>query len=238
MRQTWVNIVTAAFVAGLLMLAADACGNGKSRQHNHLSGSHRARSVVSDLPAQVLSLHYLNDGDGDPAGDGDEDADSKRDNDNDPSADRGNANNNQLYIDRDDRGELVFGPAADPADKTKITELVRRYYAAAADGDGISACTMLVPGQARRVPADAGLLAFFLRGSKSCSIALTRLFRHFHTSLIAPVVVTAVQLNGNRALALLGSTTMHASYITMRRSHGVWRIELPLAGSPLANTPS
>ncbi len=61
---------------------------------------------------------------------------------------------------------------------------------------------------------------------------MTLLFRHFHHSLQSPIAVTGVRTFADETHALLGSRTMPASTIAVRREGGAWKIG-KLLGSPL-----
>jgi hypothetical protein len=170
------------------------------------------------------SNRYLNDGDHDPIGD--EDGDNNADNDNDVSLDyKPVTNEGGNYHDADDSMTLAYGHAAGPVDTRAVAALVKRYYAAAAAGDGKGACSMLLPSLAKAAPEDYGEFGpQYLRGGKTCEAVLSLLFEHFHNTLTAPVGVTGVRVEGNQAHALVGSATMSASYITLQRERGVWAL--------------
>lgn len=178
------------------------------------------------------SNRYLNDGDHDPIGD--EDGDNSSDTDNDAPRDyQPVINESGRYHDADDSMTLAYGHAAGPADTRAVVALVKRYYAAAAAGDGKSACSMILPSLVKAVPEDYGKLGpQYLHGGKTCEAVLSLLFEHFHSKLAAPIGVTGVRIEGKQAYALLGSATMSASYITVQREHGAWTIN-QLLGSTL-----
>jgi hypothetical protein len=144
--------------------------------------------------------------------------------------------------DRDNRGETggydsdddsipYFGRPAGVSDRSAITALVRRYYAAAASEDGAEACTLLyfilaesTPEQYGRAPGPR-----YLQGADTCQAVLSRVFAHFHAQLTEPPHVTAVRVSGDRGDALLAWTTLRAGFIEVRREGRAWKIDRVLA---------
>jgi hypothetical protein len=143
----------------------------------------------------------------------------------DADQDIGGTRENRGYRDTDDSRVLLYGHAASPTERARITSIVKRYYAVAASGDGRTACSMLPPSLVRALPQDYGERGLpYLRGAKTCQAVMERLFAHSHSELSAPVAVTGVLVNHNYAYTLLGSPKMRASYITLHRERGVWTI--------------
>jgi hypothetical protein len=64
-----------------------------------------------------------------------------------------------------------------------------------------------------------------LRGGKTCGAIASRQFKHVHRELAGAVGITGVRVSGSEGLALLGSRTMPASEIFVRREGGVWKID-------------
>jgi hypothetical protein len=206
----------------VLLLGAAIVGCG--------AGHRRAGSASRDPRSADAARGYLNDGDGDHPGDSEND--NNHDTDNDPSEDY-KPDENGLYHERDDSGVAAYGAAASAVDERAIANLVRRYYAAAAIEDGAQACTMLVVSLARAIPNEYGHSGpSYLRGHKTCAALTTALFKHTQAQMAGEFVVTGIRVSGGQAFALLGSRTVPASYISLQREHGRWRIS-ELVGSPL-----
>jgi hypothetical protein len=134
-------------------------------------------------------------------------------------------------FDGDDASVRDYGHAAGAADARAITALVTRYYAAAAAGDGASACALTYALVAESLPEEYGQPPgpLYLRGASTCKAVLTIVFEHFHAQLSEPVAVTAVRVDGQRGEALLGFRALPAGVIEVRREHGAWKIDRLLA---------
>jgi hypothetical protein len=193
-------------------------------------GSHNHATTSPDGFGQRGATPFLGDGDFDH---GDGDPDNNSDNDSDIPFDyytRKNESWNRGYFhDRDDTSKLTLGRSADTIDTQAISTVVRRYYSAASRDDGRRACAMLLPSIAASITNYNRTGIPYLRGSKTCQVAMTRLFRHFNLSVPQ---VTGIRLDGAIALALWGSRTMPAGYITLQRWHKTWAITEPVS-SPL-----
>lgn len=168
---------------------------------------------------------------------GDEDRDSgmwddgyrKPDNDEDSRLDHTHSDirdANEGYRDADDLDSLRVGVPASLADAKTIAGVVKRYYAVAVTGNGAKACTMMARSFVRSVPLDYGKFgAPYLHGGKTCADIASREFAHSHRTITAAVYITAVHLeHPDRAYALFGSRTGPASFITVVREGGVWKI--------------
>lgn len=139
------------------------------------------------------------------------------------------------YYDRDDASTRTYGHAAGTADRRAITALVGRYYAAAAAGDGATACSLIYSTFARAIPEDYGHNSAgpaYLRAAKTCPAIMSLLFKHFHGQLAGAFRVTGVRVGDARAFALTGSATGPASLVEVRREQGAWKIDT-LLGNPL-----
>jgi hypothetical protein len=55
-------------------------------------------------------------------------------------------------------------------------------------------------------------------------VVLSAIFKHAHAELSGKVLITAVRVQSDQALVLVGSTTMPAEYVSLRHTHGVWGI--------------
>jgi hypothetical protein len=148
------------------------------------------------------------------------------DEDNDYKGDVGKA-----YYDSDDNRIRYYGHAASAADARAIMALVKRYYAAAAAGDGATVCALTRPIVAETMPENYGQPPGprYLRGASTCAAVLSIVFKHFHDKLTVPVRVTNVRVSGDRADVLLGFKTLQAGEIKMRRERGSWKIDGLLA---------
>jgi hypothetical protein len=146
------------------------------------------------------------------------DSDDDYDNDYEDNAIKG-------YYDSDDSVAESYGHTANVADERTVTALVRRYFAAAAAGDGARACSLVTSTFVRAIPEDYGQAPgpAYARG-KTCPVVASKVFRHLRGKLAGSIKVTDVRVNGNEAHALLGSKTMPASYIALRRERGAWKI--------------
>jgi hypothetical protein len=183
-----------------------------------------------NLPGVPGSLPFIGDSDIDQVGD--TDTDNNNDNDHDRSQDY-KRTPPKSYLDGDDRSILGFGDPAKKGERQAVTQVVKRYFAVAAAANGARACMMLQPRLEMAVVKDYGGAAgpTYLRGAKTCPEVMSRFFRHVHDELTGTIEVTSVRVlggpreEGAKAEALLGSDTLPASYVTLERIKGVWRIE-------------
>jgi hypothetical protein len=151
------------------------------------------------------------------------------------------AERHESYRDGDDGTVLGYGREAGAADGRAVEDLVERYYAAAASGDGATACALTEPAFAMTIavhheeelgsnaPAGAGAL---LRGATTCPTVLSRLFKRLHAELAAPVRVTGVRIEGRYGYALVGSATLPATFVAVGHETGSWQVE-GLLGRPV-----
>jgi hypothetical protein len=144
-----------------------------------------------------------------------------QDKDNDVGAPYDDTNNNSV---------LDYGHAASPSDDKAVTALVKRYYTAAAAGDGASACSMIIPSLAKAVPEDYGRAPgpTYLRGGKSCPAVMSLLFKHSHQQLatyLATLKVVRVRLNGKNGLVVLSFGTLPERQISVDQHGSAWKIE-------------
>ena len=124
---------------------------------------------------------------------------------------------------------LDYGRAASATDKQAVTALVKRYYAAAAAGEGATACSLIQSSLANAVAEDYGQAPgpSYLRGGKTCQAVMSLLFKHDHHQLIAEVRtldMTRVRVKGNIGLAVLGFRAMPEREISVSREGSVWKI--------------
>lgn len=203
----------AALTITLFSVGACACGGTGRHRSDGPSVTASSSTASASSPDHSSTWAYLNDEDGDLGG----------------------ARENRGYRDHDDSNILSFGHTASAADRRTVTAVVRRYYRAAAAGDGRTACALLLPSIASVAALNYGRGAgpSYLRGAETCQAVMVRLFKQSHDELSAPVTVTGVLIRGENAYTLLGSTKMRASYITLLHEHGAWKIDELLGGRVL-----
>lgn len=216
------RLLLASALIATLALGMISCRGKHDRRASGTGASHQSGTAAS-APASP----YLNDGDRDPTSDedGDESNGNKADTDHDYSDDH-RPEDSASYHDYDD-DTASFGSPANEVDTRAVTRLVKRYRHAAARHDGAKACALMYPplteelteGYEQSGPS-------YVRGLKSCRAILTALFKHtLRRHLVATFVVTQVRVDQNRAVALLGSRTMPASYLRAHRERGVWTVD-------------
>jgi hypothetical protein len=130
-------------------------------------------------------------------------------------------NNNNRY-DSDDN----FGHEASTTDKLAVTSLVKRYYAAAAEGDGTKACLLISSILAESVAEEYGRLPA-LRGD-SCAAVMSKLLEWHRQELAADVArlrVTKVQVDGSQGWVLLSFGRRYERRMLVHRDSGAWKID-------------
>jgi hypothetical protein len=236
----------------IVVLVTTGCGSGSRRvpsvsqtlsQTSSQTPSHAPSQTSSQTtteagaPARVAKRgaakvapgqRYLNDGDHDQRTDEDKDdvpGNDVLDEDKDAPEDHMHPENNR-YHDKDDGAVVNRGHAADAADRRAVTEAVKRYYRAAVAYDGAQACAMLLPSLAKSLPETYAQVSSpaYLRGLETCPAIMTKIFRHSPEQLTNSFVVTGVRIVEGSATALLGSTVLPASSITLAREGSAWRI--------------
>jgi hypothetical protein len=211
----------------LLSMCLSACGEaskgtGFTPRVSTSAAVHSAPSTVSREAPALRNLRGDEDDDDTPSN-------HASDNSNDNDADFDNdskANESKGYYDSDDASARTYGQPANGADNSTIGALVKRYYAAAAAGNGASACSLIDSLFAKSIPEDYGRGAgpAFARGN-TCAVVMSKLFKHDHSKLPAAIVVTDIRVNGSQARALIGSKTVPASYLPLKRERGVWKVD-------------
>jgi hypothetical protein len=153
----------------------------------------------------------------------------------DADRDSGAVGDRRGYRDSDDGRILAYyGVAASAVESKRVAAVAKHYLALAAAGDGAGACSMMDPVRAKALAVEFGRFgAPYLRGAGTCQQVLSRMFRRRHEELTVPVSVTGVLEKGDRAFALLGSTRLPASFLTLLRKRGAWVIELPFGAGIL-----
>lgn len=136
------------------------------------------------------------------------------------------------------KSEVDYGRAVGSADKQAVTQVVKRYYAAAAREDGAGACSMIAPSLAKIVAEDYGHGSQgppYLRAGKTCPAVMTLLFKHSHNQLRAELTrlkVTRVLLIDRSDLAILSFGRVPEREIRVSREGRTWKIQ-SLLDSPL-----
>ncbi|MGA9285480.1 MAG: hypothetical protein WBV85_08555 [Solirubrobacteraceae bacterium] len=238
MRYVW--LLPAFLIGALLGVGVSACGAA------HGGGGSAAQTAAHDAtrseppPSTTSSVippgqRLRGDGDADNPndvdGNGDSDAASVGgpDHDSDSPTRAG-----YKFPDSDDKATFAFGHSPSTSDRRAIVGVVRRYYAAAAAGDGAEACTLLVPSFAGSVVEDYGGASgpSYLQGGKTCQAVLAMLFRHFHGELAEAITMVEVRVEAGAAQVVISSRTMPASRVLLARQGNSWKVS-ELLGQPL-----
>jgi hypothetical protein len=227
----------------LSCLALAACGGGDSQSvvqaHSATPAGSAPGSSGSDAPSDrspapgqavqkviVDGLPHvrvprgalrLSDGDADNPGDTDGNGDV------DPGADTdedGRTRASYDAPDADDAFTLELGKGAGPTQTRLLTRLVRRYVAAAGADDAATACTMLLPSEAASVSVGR-----VRQAGETCRSAAAVLLRRLHRWFSEPARVVDVRIVGEAAEVVLGSRTMPASYVLLKRDAGSWKLD-------------
>jgi hypothetical protein len=224
---------------GVALLGASAGGCGGSQSHGGTTGgASQTKSSEEPLPTVTTTSvippgqSVRGDSDADNPGDidGNGDSDSARVGGPDSDSDSPTPQSYR-FPDSDDGPTFAYGHRPSAAVGRAIASAVRRYYAAAAHGDGAVACALLPSALARSIPESySGQQApAYLRGAKSCGATLARFFGHYHRELAAPIELFAVRVEGETARAIFSSRTMPASDVFLTRQGSSWRLVEVLA---------
>ncbi len=147
-----------------------------------------------------------------------------RDNDDDYD----NAHGTATRYDLDDNPTLDFGHLADVADAAAITELVKRYYAAAAAENGAAGCHMLLPAMAESLPEEyATPSGGESANGSTCAVVLTKAFKRQHARYVsrnASLLVTSVRVEGVQGLALMQFKGILDAHLRVRHYGGEWTV--------------
>jgi hypothetical protein len=118
---------------------------------------------------------------------------------------------------------VSYGKEASPAEKRAITEVIKRYYAAAVAQDGAVACPLLYPALATVLIQGAG------QQGDACAAALSRLFNQHHAQLVADrvptMIVISVRLGSSLGVAELGFQAMPRGNILLAKEGRTWKID-------------
>jgi hypothetical protein len=149
------------------------------------------------------------------------------------SSTHGSDRDNDQDHNNDDENVLGYGHAANAADRRASVALVTRYFAAAAGGNGATACSLLMPFIAGSVVENYSHLRG-LRGN-TCAVVLSNLFRQRHWQFAAKsasLKVIAVRVEGDKALAVLDLPEIpEVRQMAERRLGSRWRLLVLFDGS-------
>ncbi len=223
MRRRSTNTLLGVLAIALLSAGCDACGgagSAASTTTRRMGTSALVAPVARDLSSDYDGDDYGRKSLGGDADDDDIGAPTDRDGDTD--------NGSGSYYDGDDSRARDFGHAADTAERTAITALVKRYYTAIAAQDGAAACPMVVSAEASSVPETLGRPGGppNSRG-KTCAVVMSKVFALFHKQLsveAAELEVTGVRVKGNEGVVVLGFKSLPGRQIGVAREGGVWKV--------------
>jgi hypothetical protein len=139
-------------------------------------------------------------------------------------ADEDNDNPTSAHYDGDDNVVLSYGHAASTTDMRAIDTVIKRYYTAAAAGDGRKGCSLLYSLLVETAPED---LSHTPREGETCVEAMSSFFKRDHSQLKADTVgvgVTRARVKGDSGVVLvrLGSRERR---VLVRREGGMWKID-------------
>lgn len=146
-----------------------------------------------------------------------------------PTGDQDGDGPNDVAFDRDDSFITTFGHAAGPSDRSTITALVKRYYAAIASADGATACSLLffaIVESAAETYGQTAADATAGRG-KGCGSVMSHVFEGNHRQLLAEarhLEVIAIRVQRRRAWVLLRFGPESVRRIVVYREGATWRI--------------
>jgi hypothetical protein len=131
--------------------------------------------------------------------------------------------------DSDDYKIVAYGHEATPADRRAVTALVKRFYAAAAAGNGAGACSMFYTLLAESIVEGYGRVpgSPALRGN-TCAVVMSKLFKQNYQELVvdnATLAMTGVRVEGKRGIGLLSFKGRPEQHIVVHREFGTWKID-------------
>lgn len=120
----------------------------------------------------------------------------------------------------------TYGRSASGKERHAIEKVIRRYYKAATEADGLNGCSLLASGLATELAnrqsqsSDAG--------RRACASVLRRLFQQHHGQLlsneIATMTITDVHVRGSISLVGLGFRAVPQSEILLQREGHAWKM--------------
>jgi hypothetical protein len=214
-----------ALAAGAV-LGAGAAGCGAGGRTVAAASAPAAKTAVKEFTYTTSAIppgqRVRGDGDADNPGDLDGNGDHDHDRDNDQPVPE-----SYRFPDEDDKASFAYGRRASPVDERAIASVVMHYYAAAARGDGATACALLEGNLARTIPRSYGgqLAPVYMRGAgTTCAAVLRRFLQHYRQELAAPVEIASVRVAGATALAVVSSRTLRASELYLARRGRSWQL--------------
>jgi len=191
------------FVTAIFSLGITACGNSGGP----ISRGTSAVATVATTASDATTTNYTR-------------TDADKDND-----------LGSPYDDTNNDVALNYGHAADTSDRLAATEIVKRYYAAAAAEDGAAGCSLVALSLSEAVVEDYGQGsggAPYLKTGTSCSQVLTLLFKHYHGKLVAEqakLAVRRVRLIGHQGFVIMSFGTLPERRIGVGREGHSWKIQ-------------
>jgi hypothetical protein len=121
------------------------------------------------------------------------------------------------------------GRASRAPDRTAITALIKRYYAAALAQDGAKACGLFYSPLVEAAAEDYGVPGGprYALGAKSCPEVATDVFHHFHAALVAEVPrlrVLRVLVRRRQGAALVGFGPLPERELSLILEGRRWRV--------------
>ncbi len=117
----------------------------------------------------------------------------------------------------------AYGHKASPAVTRTVANLVKRYYAVSAAGDGAAACSMLTANLAGEVLAGRNQ-----PGGATCAAAMSKLLAQQHQRLLGEnvqsMIVTQVHDNGTLGIAVVRFKAAPESEIVLEHEGQAWKI--------------
>jgi hypothetical protein len=131
-------------------------------------------------------------------------------------------------LDPDNDAVPTFGRTAGAPERQAIVSLFRRFYTAAAAGDGVRACSMIywLAIETTVEEHSNGKGPPSLRG-ETCAQIATKLFGQHHRELEADratLKVTIIQLHGKRGWAVLDFAPARERLGTVQREGSAWKL--------------
>lgn len=220
MKSLIALIALVLFGGGLAACGASSNGTNPT---SHASVTGATRGTTDSVPVSGSDgLKGDEDDDDLPGG---ETGSNANDDDNDFDNDR-TGNEGKGYYDEDDGTIEAYGHPASAEEARPLTVLVERYRAAAIADDGVKACTMLDTTLLATLPESYAKQQgpAYLRGAKDCETIMSRVFMHSPSAPNNLLHVVAVRVARGQGYVLLGSKTLPASYVPVKREEGRWRI--------------
>lgn len=152
------------------------------------------------------------------------------------NASRGDEDNDDSRpIDNDTLSLHSYGEGARSPTRPAVELVVKRYYGAAARGDGALACSLLNRPLAKGAAVEYGQFGpVYLRGAKTCAQLLAMLFKHDRSLLAAEAAhleITGVRVEGENGFVLMRfSPRLPERQIAVARENGVWGLRVLLDG--------